>query len=65
MQNFCIVIDNVLSIVINIQNVTLFESVILTGYYTSLKIISITFVYVPACELTPVKEDEAYFDRHS
>ena len=64
-KTFCIVIDNVLSIVINIKNTTIFEPVILTGFYTSLKIISITFVCVPACELTPVKEDEAYFERHS
>ena len=54
-KTFCIVIDNVLSIVINIKNTTIFEPVILTGFYTSLKIISITFVCVPACELTPVK----------
>ena len=35
MQTFCIVINNVLSIVINIQNTTIFEPVILTGFYTS------------------------------
>ena len=34
MQNIVIVIDNVLSIVINIQKTT-FEAVILTGFYTS------------------------------
>ena len=34
MQNICIVINNVLSIVINIQNTTIFEPVILTGFYT-------------------------------
>ena len=38
MQTFCIVINNVLSIVINIQNTTIFEPVILTGFYTSNKI---------------------------
>ena len=32
-KTFCIVINNVLSIVINIQNTTIF--VILTGFYTS------------------------------
>ena len=32
-KTFCIVINNVLSIVINIQNTTMF--VILTGFYTS------------------------------
>ena len=31
--------DNVLSIVINIQNTTIFKPVILTGFYTSLIII--------------------------
>ena len=36
MQNICIVINNVLSIVINIENTTIFEPVILTGFYTSL-----------------------------
>ena len=54
-----------MSIVINIQNTTIFEPVILTGFYTNLKIISITFACMPACELTPAKEDEVYFDRHS
>ena len=34
-KTFCIVINNVLSIVINIQNTTIFEPVILTGFYTS------------------------------
>ena len=34
MQTFCIVINNVLSIVINIQNTTIFEPVILMGFYT-------------------------------
>ena len=37
MQNICIVNNNVLSIVINIQNITIFEPVILTGFYTSKK----------------------------
>ena len=37
MQKFCIVINNVLSIVINIQNTTIFEPLILTGFYTSIK----------------------------
>ena len=36
MQNICIVINNVVSIVINIENTTIFEPVILTGFYTSL-----------------------------
>ena len=31
-KTFCIVIDNVLSIVINIQNITIYEPVILTGF---------------------------------
>ena len=35
---FYIVINNVLSIVINIQNTTMFEPVILTGFYTSKQI---------------------------
>ena len=35
MQNICIVINNVLSIVINIHNTTIVEPVILTGFYTS------------------------------
>ena len=35
MQNICIVISNVLSTVINIQNTTKFEPVILTDSYTS------------------------------
>ena len=34
-KTFCIVINNVLSTVINIQNTTIFEPVILTGFYTS------------------------------
>ena len=34
-KTFCIVINNVLSIVINIQNTTIFEPVILMGFYTS------------------------------
>ena len=34
-KTFCIVINNVLNIVINIQNTTIFEPVILTGFYTS------------------------------
>ena len=34
MQNICIVINNVLSIVIKIQNTTIFEPVILMGFYT-------------------------------
>ena len=34
-KTFCIVINNVLSIIINIQNTTTFEPVILTGFYTS------------------------------
>ena len=37
-KTFCIVINNVL-IVINIQNTTIFEPVILTDFYTSLIII--------------------------
>ena len=37
MQNICIVINNVLSIVINMQKKKIFEPVILTGFYTSLK----------------------------
>ena len=32
---FCFVINSVLSIVINIQNATTLEPVILTGFYTS------------------------------
>ena len=32
---FCIVINNGLSIVINIQNTTIFEPASLTGFYTS------------------------------
>ena len=35
-KTFCIAINNVLSIVINIENTTIFEPVILTGFYTSL-----------------------------
>ena len=35
MKTFCIVINDVLSIIINIQNTTIFEPVILTGFYTS------------------------------
>ena len=35
MKTFCIVINDVLSININIQNTTIFELVILTGFYTS------------------------------
>ena len=38
MQTFCIVINNVLSIVINIENTTIFEPVILAGFYTSVYI---------------------------
>ena len=38
MQTFCLVINNVLSIVINIQNTTIFEPVILTGFYTIVSI---------------------------
>ena len=38
MQNICIVINNVLSIVINIQNTTIFEPVTLTGFYSSILI---------------------------
>ena len=34
-KTFCIVINNVLIIVINIQNTTIFEPVILTGFYTT------------------------------
>ena len=34
-KTFCIVINNVLSIVINIQNTTIFEPLILTGFHTS------------------------------
>ena len=39
MQKFCIVINNVLSIVINIRNTTIlyFEPIILTGFYTSIE----------------------------
>ena len=37
-KTFCIVINNVLSIVINIQYTIIFEPVILTGFYTSLYI---------------------------
>ena len=33
---FSIVINNVLSIIINIQNTTIFEPVILTGFYTAM-----------------------------
>ena len=33
----CIVINNVLSTVISIQNTKIFEPVILTGFYTSLE----------------------------
>ena len=36
-KTFCIVINNVLSIVINIQNTTIFEPVNLTGFYTGRK----------------------------
>ena len=32
-KTFCIVINNALSIVINIQNTTIFEPVILMGFY--------------------------------
>ena len=32
-KTFCIVINNVLSIVINIKNTTILEPVILTGFY--------------------------------
>ena len=39
-KTFCIVINNVLSIVINIQNTTIFQPVILTGFYTSWTIIA-------------------------
>ena len=44
---FCIVINNVLNIVINIQNTTILnlEPVILTGFYTSTKIIYIWYSY--------------------
>ena len=38
MKIFCIAINNVLNIVINIQNTTIFEPVILTGFCTSLLI---------------------------
>ena len=34
-KTFCIVINNVLSIAINIQNTTIFEPVISTGFFTS------------------------------
>ena len=34
-KTFYIVINSVLNIVINIQNTTIFEPVILTGFYTS------------------------------
>ena len=37
MQNILHCINNVLSIVVNIQNTTIFEPVILTGFYTSKK----------------------------
>ena len=37
-KTFCIVINNVLSIVSNIQNTTIFELVILMGFYTSIYI---------------------------
>ena len=46
MQNICIVINNVLSIVINIQNITIFEPVILTGFYTSKNIVE--YPHVPS-----------------
>ena len=39
MQNNLLVIKYVLSIVIDIQNTTIFEPVILTGFYTSCKIL--------------------------
>ena len=46
--------NNVLNIVINIQNTTIFEPVILTGFYTSLLIIYNTYylneLIVPLCE---------------
>ena len=35
-KTYCIVINNVLSIVINIQNTTIYEPVILTGFYSSI-----------------------------
>ena len=37
-KTFCIVINDVLSIVINIQYTTIFEHVILTGFYSNLDI---------------------------
>ena len=40
-KTFCIVINNVLSIVINIQNTTIFEPVILTDFYNNLNIFSV------------------------
>ena len=40
-KTFCILITNVLSVVINIQNTTIFEHVILTCFYTSDTIIII------------------------
>ena len=41
-ETFCIVINNLLSIVINIQNTTIFEPVFLTGYYTTIYI----YIYI-------------------
>ena len=41
-KTFCIVISNVLCIFINIQNTTIFEPVILTGFYTSIYI----YIYI-------------------
>ena len=34
-KHFALLLNEVLSIVINIQNTTIFEPVILTGFYTS------------------------------
>ena len=44
-KTFCIVINNVLSIVINIQNTTIFGPVISTGFYTSLLEFTINLAY--------------------
>ena len=45
MQSIYIVINNVLSIVVNIQNTTIFEPVILTVIYTSRVIFIITCIF--------------------
>ena len=52
MQNICIVINNVLSFVINVQNSTIFEPVILTAFYTSYLIKHLCFTY--ACPLKTI-----------